>query len=261
MKKLAILICLFWGTVGFSQQNTDYDGVQVSLGSAFFHGDVGSGSLNNGLNASLAYRHLLSKKWSVRPKIGFTRLQASDKKGNNQERNLSFKNNSLRGEIAVIKNFVEYNPAQHDFAGTSPYLGIGLGGMTNNPKAKFGDVMYELQSLRTEGVQYSRFAFYVPFIAGFNIHVNNKVYFGIEYTFNYVFSDYIDDVSGTYTDNAMLYGIAKKLADRTSQGGYTPSQTIDGKTWQEGSKRGSNNRNDFFSTISIHIAFCFHSVK
>ena len=260
MKSKTLLYLLFSiiGSFSFAQGSTDYDGVQVSLGTSFFHGDVGSGSSRVGLNAGVAYRHLFNKKWSVRPKFNYTAFSGDDAKGNNKERNLSFKNKSLRGDITMVYNFVEYDPGKNQYSGASPFIAFGLGGMTNNPTATFEGNTYALQELTTEGTEYSRFTFYVPLSLGVNVHLNSQMYIGFEYTFHYVFSDYLDDVSGEYINNDKLNGIASSLADRSYEGGFIPTKTTDGKTWSEGSKRGSNDSNDFFSTFSFHIGYSLH---
>ena len=261
LKVLSSLLILLIGLESLAQGSTDFDGVQFSLGSSFFHGDTGSGSARIGLNLGAAYRHMFNKKWSVRPKFNYTTFNGNDVKGNNKERNLSFKNKSLRGELTLIHNFVEYDPGKNQFSGASPFIAFGLGGMTNNPTATYEGKTHELQELSTEGVAYSRFTFYVPISFGVNIHLNSKTYIGFEYTFHYVFSDYLDDVSADYIDNSTLNGIAGTLADRTYEGGYIPSETNNGKTWSEGSKRGSNNSNDFFSTFSFHAGYSFQKKR
>jgi len=258
IKTTVYLLFLNLCIISFSQGSSDYDGAQFSMGSSFFHGDAGTGSARIGLNLGVAYRHMFNKKWSVRPKFNYTSLNGDDSKGKNKERNLSFKNKSLRGEITLVHNFVEYDPGKIQFSGASPYIAFGLGGMTNNPTAVYQGTTYDLQGLTTEGINYSRFVFYLPLSLGINIHINNKTYIGFEYTFHYVFSDYLDDVSSEYIENSKLNGVAKSLADRTYEGGYTPTTTNDGKTWSEGSQRGSNNSNDFFSTFSFHIGYSFH---
>lgn len=245
----------------YAQGNTDYDGFQVSLGASFFHGDVGAGSLRTGLNLGLAYRNILNKKWSVRPKINYTSLSGDDATGNLKTRNLSFKNKTFRGELSIIHNFIDYDPARNNFSGASPYIGLGLGGITNNPTTNYEGTNYELQGLTTEGVEYSRFTFYIPISLGINIHLNSKTYIGFECTFHYVFSDYLDDVSKNYINNDKLDGTAGILADRTFEGGFTPSETTNGITWSEGSQRGSNNSNDYFSTFSFHLGYSFHKVR
>lgn len=256
---LIVYLLFFFETQG--QGSTGFDSFKFSIGSSFFHGDVGNGTLQLGLNSSLSYRHMFNKRWSVIPKISYTSLKADDKNGSNKERNLSFNNNIIRGDISAVYNFSDYDPAQSTFAGVIPYIGFGFGAMTNNPTTQYEAKKYELQSYNTEGENYSRFTFYIPISTGINIHINNKMYFGLEYSFQYTFSDYLDDVSKDYIDNKKLNGIASKLADRTYEGGYTPSETTDGKTWKEGSNRGSNNRFDLFSTLSFHIGYRFDSKR
>ncbi len=250
------LICISFNSL--SQGSTDFDGIQFSIGSSFFHGDAGSGSTRIGLNLGAAYRHMFNKKWSVRPKFNYTTLSGDDAQGTNKERNLSFQNKTLRGELTVIHNFKEYDPGKNQFSGASPFVAFGLGAMTNNPTAIYEGTTYELQELSTEGIAYSRFTFYVPISLGINIHINSKTYIGFEYTFHYVFSDYLDDISGDYINNTKLNGVVSTLADRTNEGGYLPTETSNNKSWSEGSQRGSNNSNDFFSTLSFHMGYSFH---
>jgi len=89
---------------------------------------------------------------------------------------------------------------------------------------------------------------------GFRFDIGRGLGLGLEYQLRYTFTDYLDDVSGTYID-PMLFDIAflnqhgknklaQKMADRSKE-------VVPGYQHQAGEYRGDPNNNDMFSSISL----------
>ncbi len=109
--------------------------------------------------------------------------------------NNNFTGASINGKVCLGELF---NHPTNFFTKTifGLYVGVGAGYMLNdisNATLKFKkqDVAniteYSPSSLKT-----STGNFYVPFIAGFNLHVSRRVMFNVNYEFAYAMSDYID---------------------------------------------------------------------
>ena len=103
------------------------------------------------------------------------------------------------------------------------YIYGGLGFMYFNPSAEVNGQRYKLQPIGTEGQglsgqpdPYSRFTFTIPYGIGLGKSIDR--YWGVnaELTFRKTFSDYIDDVSGSYYGRQNIYNA--KIAE-----GYSPA--------------------------------------
>ena len=101
------------------------------------------------------------------------------------------------------------------------YLFAGIGVVRFNPKAEG----IALRNLHTEGQglpggplkAYSRFALVVPFGMGINYKIVRNTFLGLDLSYRYTSTDYLDDVSTVYYDNAAIkskYGeVAAYYAD------------------------------------------------
>lgn len=85
-----------------------------------------------------------------------------------------------------------------DYCTTSPYLFAGIAGFYFNPQTEMNGKTYNLHNYRTEDVEYSLFQFSVPFGTGLRLCVLEKGTLGLEFGFRKTFTDYLDDVSGSY---------------------------------------------------------------
>jgi len=112
------------------------------------------------------------------------------------------------------------------FAGVStpidPYIFVGITYFYYNPKARTPDSLgrewVDLQPLQTEGVEYSNYAFAIPFGIGAEIRLTERLSIGAEIGFRYTFTDYLDDVSGDYVDPFSLDSdLARVMSNRTME--------------------------------------------
>src|SRR5690349_3367808 len=115
---------------------------------------------------------------------------------------------------------------------------VGIGVFHFDPKTDYKGVAYRLQPLGTEGQglvpsrkKYSLWQMCVPIGFGFKYTIDAKWGVGIEYGMRKTFTDYIDDVSTSYFDNASIraaYGnVAAALADRSLRNQYLSTTGID----------------------------------
>lgn len=108
-----------------------------------------------------------------------------------------------RFNIPGLKGFKDHNEQLYFFT--------GAGIMYYNPKANYGGSWVALAGLNTEGqglpggpADYKRVTATIPFGIGMRMGINRFWRVGLEFTYVKTFSDYIDDVHGTYYDASVL---------------------------------------------------------
>ncbi len=127
-----------------------------------------------------------------------------------QNRNLHFRSNYVSLESRMnISLFQPKHKSYKQFSSkkflSSVYVFSGLGVTFFNPKAKVDDKWVALQPIGTEGqgripgkTKYRRNTLIIPFGVGAKYNVNKYWQIGVEATYFKTYSDYIDDVGGTY---------------------------------------------------------------
>jgi len=145
------------------------------------------------------------------------------------------------------------------------YAFTGIGAFFYNPTAKYDGKRYSLRKYHTEGQglpggakKYSNFNMCIPIGLGYNYLIDRRWSLGAEIGFRKTFTDYIDDVSGTYYDKTLLqqnYGdIAVALADPSL--GTIPTATMpngDGT----GAQRGETKYKDAYVFLEFNVNYKF----
>ena len=117
----------------------------------------------------------------------------------------------------------------------------------HNPKAYYNGQWYALQPLATEGIQYNRLNVSLPVGGGLSLSIGRHHNFGWELGWRQSFTDYLDDVSTTYTDPNNLGGpIAQKLAMRSDEVNPANENFIGTDNYTPGSPRGNPETNDSY---------------
>jgi hypothetical protein len=220
---------------------------------------------------SLAYRYQLNKNINIHSSINYLALSGDDKLTTDiyrNNRNLNFISNvyelSARLEFGISSlrrlrlNSLKKTLAYINKSRSFELIGfIGVGAFYFNPKGKDPSTgkYVALQPLHTEGQglaggpkQYKRVAISLPIGIAFHVILNKLWSVGIEYSYRKTFTDYIDDVSTIYYNNAAIknsYGVtAASLADPSK--GDIPgasSPNADGT----GAQRGDKEKDSFMS--------------
>lgn len=122
-----------------------------------------------------------------------------------KERNLSFRADNFEWNVQVMYQlFNKY--ARYNRPTLNPYVFIGAGLTTNNPKAYYeGDATleegwYALRPIQTEERAYSPVAIVFPAGIGVTYHINSNWDVSAEYGYRVTFNDFLDDVSTFYPD-------------------------------------------------------------
>lgn len=166
------------------------------------------------------------------------------------------------------------------------YVYGGLGFMYFNPKGEYQGTWHKLQPLGTEGQglagepdKYKRTTFTIPYGIGLGKSIDRYWGVNVELTFRHTFSDYIDDVSGSYYGRQNIYyaklneGSSKSdaikiayLSDRSiGLGGNTEQQdkvptssVLENPNYNRndlvGEQRGDPSDNDAYMTLMVTVS-------
>jgi len=263
MKNLIFAFC--WFPAVALAQNFHFSG---RLGLAGYQGDLKAQAISFSQTKpmlSLGARYDLSEHLTARSYISFTSLKADDKKGTTtmQQRNLNFKTKILDWELTA-----QYSLFNLNYRWWTPYLFAGIGVFHFKPYTNdsAGNKTF-LKQLSTEGQgfvpgvkNYKLTQFSIPIGLGAEYSLNEDMRLGIEFGYRKTFTDYIDDVSTVYVDEATLLNArgqtAVDLAWRGDEkgGGSYPAA---------GYPRGNSKHNDgyYYIAITYTVRYFFDKYK
>lgn len=171
-------------------------------------------------------------------------------------RNLSFTSNIVELAGLFEVNLLKFG---EDYKKWTPFVFGGVAYLHHNPKAEFEGQKVALQPLGTEGQsmpgfqdKYSLNLISIPLGAGLKFQLTDKIGMQMEITQRITFTDYLDDVSGTYVNyNELLFGNGALAAEL---GHRDPDQEAR-LNINTGDKRGGADVNDFYysGTLSFFI--------
>lgn len=239
----------FLGDLGGSDQvGKDYSLADLDLPSTSWNGMVG-------------YRFRFHPYWATSSVINVGMVRGDDALTNEiirESRNLHFKSliveYSQRIECIILANEKFGSrfkiPGMKGFKNHNEqvYLFTGVGVSYFNPKAMYNGTWTALRPLRTEGQglaegpdEYLPVTATVPFGIGLRMGIGRMWRLGIEATYVKTFSDYIDDVSGTYYD-------PNELASQVSPtAAYLSNPAIQNASWfSAGQQRGDKQKDAYF---------------
>lgn len=152
-------------------------------------------------------------------------------------RNLSFRNDIKEIAFVAVWDFFGNHGTFLNRVPFTPYVFAGIAGFHHNPKGKvpvedkFGNPLdnagewVALKPLGTEGQlsahydvkEYSLFQGSIPFGFGIRAKLQKRLDFEFEVGYRFLFTDYIDDVSGMYVDlGALANELARTMSDRSN---------------------------------------------
>jgi hypothetical protein len=272
-----------------------YSSVGLSVNSLNYYGDMAPRSSVASTDISftrpgvgLSYSYRVGPLIALQSQFMFGGLRGSDAESADKndpengvyryKRNLSFRNRIK--EFSVVAVFDMFgNPGNYvSRVRSTPYLYVGVAGLTNNPKALApatdlaGNPLPEagqwvaLRPLGTEGQfanlqptdanagikPYSLFQIAIPFGLGVRLRLSETMDLWADIGFRYTFTDYLDDLSQNYVDLGVLNSeLARSMSYRTGELNLNPSNETtyvgrDGKMYTVeagyGSEHPSNKR-------------------
>lgn len=225
-----------------------YNAIGVSLNALNYYGDIAP--LSSSISTDFAYTrpgvgvsftHRFGPFYQLTGGFAWGTLAASDaesadpadeKAAFRYVRNLSFRNRVK--EISVVGQF-DLFPNQGTYISRvrwTPFAFAGLAIFHHNPQAKdVNGEWVELQPLGTEGQYadlpetaanygvkpYKKIQMAIPFGFGARFRFNEVLDIAGEFSFRYLFTDYIDDVSGNYVDLHLLSEEAQRMSYRSDE--------------------------------------------
>jgi hypothetical protein len=262
---LILLIILSIFKPVFSQSPFEpYFGLGLSVGLSNYQGD-----LNNNFSYQFSrygvggdFALVFSKHFGTRLTVYNGEVAASDATNNNpanRNRDLAFRSEITEVGAQMVYSLFGKRQGWLARANYTPYLFLGIGIFHFNPQDSLNGVWYNLQPLGTEGQQlhstypqpYSLTQVSIPFGIGFDYRLTDEFDIGIELGFRKTFTDYLDDVSGTYPDETLLAENEGNLAAALS------NRTLNHNA-KTGDPRGDPTSNDSYFYTNIHITYYFY---
>ncbi len=252
-------------TIGLNAQEMELGGW---IGTSTYIGDLKPefNFKRSGLAGGLVARFPINRRLALKLGGNYGRVSAYDSDSDEvfqRTRNLSFRSDILEGTIAGEFNFMEFIPGQYD-RGFSPYVSLGMSVFSFNPKTEYNGEWYDLRPLGTEG-QFRGDEYYstqagIVYGGGFKIATGPEWLINFEITSRYLFTDYLDDVSGTYADpedlEAQRSELSVLLADRSINANGDPAFI-----GQAGRQRGNSQNRDMYIMAGISVLYYFSDLK
>lgn len=235
------------------------------LGIGYYFGDLNT-RFDLGLprpSGGLVGKFNFNARTSVRMGLHYTMIEAKDSRSSNtyeQVRNLSFRSHVGEFQALLELNFL---PIVHGDAEKfwSPYLILGGSFLYFDPSTQYQDSWVRLRPLGTEGQAVGQE--YLPihgalvYGVGFKFNLNMKWTLFAEVNARAALTDYIDDVSTTYPDNAQLRATRGDVAADLSDRSLIIPGINDSPIGVEGFQRGEVQTMDQIGTITIGITYFF----
>jgi len=243
----------FLGDLGGRDQiGKDYSLADIDFPSTFWNGMVG-------------YRYRFHPYWATSSVLNVGMVRGNDALTNEiirESRNLHFRSMvieySQRIECIILANEkfgARYRiPGMKGFKNHNEqiYLFTGVGVSYFNPKAQYNGNWTALRPLRTEGQglaegpkEYLPVTATIPFGIGFRMGIGRMWRLGIEATYVKTFTDYMDDVSGTYYDPSAL---ASQVGPEAA---YLSNPSVQNSSWFAAGQQRGDKQNDAYFYLNL----------
>ncbi len=194
--------------------------------------------------AGIFFRYAKSYRYAFRFGLNYGQISGNDAasgEADQVERNLSFKSQIFEGNATAEFNFVEYRIG-HDRYKFTMFVFAGLAGFYFNPKTSINGTYASLRDNHTEGKSYPKFQVSIPFGLGIKWNIGEKCGLGLEWGPRRTFTDYLDDIKGSYKTASGETGPSSP--DKRLNGSATP-----------GDMRGNPSTRDwyFYYGVTLNI--------
>jgi len=183
MKKIFLIFILsaFFAVATTNAQQTPQSAeFGPFIGTSYYMGELNSTTLFYMPSFAVGgiYKHNIDERWAMRFEGTYGRIRGNDANSNNtyqQIRNKEF--NTSIGDVGLLVefNFMPYDKILQTRQYFTPYVVLGLS-LVIIPEPKYP------------------FEFAVPFGVGFKYAINKKTSLGLEWTYRFTFSDYLDNL-------------------------------------------------------------------
>ena len=236
------------------------------LGTTHYFGDLNPNlGLNRpGIAGGGLLRYNFNPRISGKIGVSYGKISAYDSDSDSpfqKARNLSFRSDIFDATAQLEFNFMRYVHGSRDET-FSPYMLLGFGVFTFSPQTQYQGKWISLAQLGTEGqyigAEYSLVQPHIAYGMGIKWDLTREWAMNFELSSRKLFTDYLDDVSGNYTDNANLRSLrgdlAVALADRSAY-------KNDGKIGQPTRQRGDGLNEDTYIMVGLALVYNFNAVR
>ncbi|MCC6600378.1 MAG: hypothetical protein IT223_06855 [Crocinitomicaceae bacterium] len=208
----------------------------------------------------LSFRNNFSRRWTAKVSALYGHIEAWDSDSKDpwiRNRNLNFKNQFFEGSVQAELNFFDYQIGSDD--NLSPYLFTGLAYYGMNPQGNLNGLWRPLQPAGTEGQGtsegtplYKNNGFAIPVGVGVKANLFTILGVSLEWGLRRTWTDYFDDISGSYINPNILEDEKSRLSARLSDQSLV-KERADGTN--AGLQRGDPGKKDlyFFMMLSLNI--------
>ncbi|MDB4060476.1 DUF6089 family protein [Vicingaceae bacterium] len=276
MKKASILLIIFCSLALSSSAQYSMD-FGVNLGGANYVGDVGGSQSKSqpwllDMNLSRTrysfggfYRYNFTRNIAAKVSLNYARISGADSLSgiaSQRARNLSFRTDIIEAQITAEYYFFtrkNINRASYTRIDFGSYAFAGAGVALFYPYAELDNKWYSLRPLQTEGVDnsYDEMTIVVPLGIGAHLTFNKKLRVGIELGYRFTFTDYLDDISTRYADEADLPFLESvALANRSDEAYFRGDPELPNiGSFQAGKTRGNPEYNDGYFLGQISVSY------
>ena len=262
---ISLLSFLFF-TSSITAQVVSSTEIGIMAGSSYYLGDINSNHFDYMMpSGGIVIRKNIDRRIVVKGELLLGHIRADDARNTNDtvklNRNLHFRSPIYELSGQVEFNFLPYETGNSLYPFT-PFIFAGISLFKFNPKAEapHGEWV-ALQPLGTEGQgttsfqdrkKYALTQFSIPMGGGFKIAVNKTFNIILEYGIRKTFTDYLDDVSTTYTGGNLNEWdkIHKEMSDKSLNGPQA-----------KGYQRGNSKDKDWYTFTGITLSFKILSEK
>lgn len=236
------------------------------IGSSFYFGDLNTEfNLKPALAGGLVGRYNFNNRvcWKFSANYGFVSAHDEDSKNTFQQtRNLHFRSRIFDFTGQLEFNFLPYIHGSKDQFYT-PYLFAGFSVFHFEPQADYQGEWVDLRPLGTEGQfkgeEYSTVQGAIAYGVGLKLDLSYEWSLNFELSSRKLFTDYLDDVSTTYTDLDDLQALHGQIAVDLSDPSIPSPEGI--KLGQTGRQRGNSNNNDLYVFIGVGLVYYFGDIR
>lgn len=262
--KSSFLLFFFFSFISVARAQDDVkNSIEVGgmVGITQYYGDVSSRIFSwkqKGPLTGLHVRYNYNSKWAGRFGIHYGNVQARDaysKKASQRLRNVNFKSSIVEFTFTGEYNILGFSSgSKRKYPGMevikfSPYVFTGFDIFLYSPKASLGGQYYKVAKLDTElGKAYRRVNLSIPIGVGVKYSPVNLWCIGLELGLRKTFTDYLDDVSGLYSD----YNTVRDEQGETAAMLSDPSRLL-GSNYQKSGYRGNPKSRDWYLFMGITI--------
>ena len=204
----------------------------VFVGNSIYFGDVNRTAVTLNPrhmkpNGGIRFGYQVAEKFRVEVLNHYMIIAGSDRgnnlseneRGTHFERNLSFRTTIIDASLMMEYNLVPFKKITTFVP--SVFTGAGVYYFKPMGQVEGSDTWYDLRSIGTEGQtlngtqnQYKKIMFSVPYGVSIKRHLTQNTVVSLSYTYNKIFTDYLDDISvGTYPDSQALENANPDLGD------------------------------------------------